>query len=252
MLTTEQREQLRQGAMAWNVTLDVPTIDAYDQFAEMLSQENTRINLTRIPEEQIVPLHFLDSLSLAAAFPPAAKTRVLDLGTGAGFPGLPLAIAYPETNFLLVDGTGKKIAFLQAAISTLGLGNVTAVKGRAEDLGRMPVHHGKYDIVLARAVAKLSELAGWMLPFVRPGGVAIAYKSRDIAEEVKDAEIVIDAAGGSLESVFQVDLPDTDIVRKLVVMRKRVAQAAPSARNTARPSSISATQRKRSDRPSPR
>ena len=252
MFTELQRAQLRAGAHVWNLELAPTAIDLCAQFADLITEANAHTNLTRISPEQMVPLHFLDSLALASVLPLTSTARVIDLGTGAGFPGIPLAIAYPQSRFLLVDGTGKKVAFLQSVIDTLELENAAAVQGRAEDLGRLPAYHGKYDMATARAVARLGELAGWMLPFVRVGGVAVAYKSRDISDEVREAEEAVQAAGGIIESVFQVELPGVDIVRKLVIMRKTSARAPMSLAASAKRRSYSVVPSPDPRRPSQR
>ncbi|MCW3055361.1 MAG: rRNA m(7)G-527 methyltransferase [Chthonomonadales bacterium] len=220
MFTDAQREQLRAGAAAWNLALDTQTIERFARFADILEEANLRLNLTRVPPAEIVTLHYLDSLALATVSPPKPGSCLLDVGTGAGFPGLPLALVYPELQVTLMDGTRKRLDFLKEAIATLGLTNVTTLHGRAEEVARLPAHRERYDLVTARAVAKMPQLVQWLLPLVRPGGQAIAYKSLETDLELAEADSILKRLGGKCEQVAEVALPGTEIVRRLVVLRR--------------------------------
>ncbi|HLK61775.1 MAG TPA: 16S rRNA (guanine(527)-N(7))-methyltransferase RsmG [Chthonomonadaceae bacterium] len=213
-------EPIRQGAAEWGLPLDDLALDRFAHFAALLEEANREFNLTRIAREDVPTLHFLDSLAPAAVLTPTPRARLLDLGTGAGFPGIPLAIAYPELRVTLLDGTRKRLAFLDSAIAALGLTNVSTLHGRAEELARLPAHRAAYDLITARAVAKMSVLAGWMLPLLKPGGTAIAYKSRDIAQELEESRPTLMRLDGKIERIAEVALPGTDIVRKLVFLKR--------------------------------
>ena len=175
------------------------------------------MNLTAITEpEAVETLHFLDSLTL----PESTLGRVLDVGSGAGFPGVPLKIAFPGLRMELLEATGKKAAFLRELVAALGLEDVAVHHGRAEDLGREPSLRGAFDAVLARGVARLSTLAELTLPFLRVGGVLVAHKSADVGAEVDGAAEAVRTLGGAAPVVHSVSAPGLDDGRTLVVVEK--------------------------------
>ncbi len=186
MLSEADRLLLKNGAEELTVSLDSIAIARFETFASRLHEANQHLNLTRVPAEQTVTLHFLDSLTIARAIKLEAGMRILDMGTGAGFPGMPLAIAYPDLKLTLVDATRKKLSFIEALISELHLDNVRVVHGRADELARQDLRRS-FDVVTARAVAGMDKLAAWIIPFVRPGGVAVAFKSENARSEIESA-----------------------------------------------------------------
>lgn len=203
------------------------------RYASLLREWNTRINLTAITDDEGVAVrHFLDSLSVLPLLD-AEKARqggrslsLVDVGTGAGFPGLPLRIVRPDLQLTLLDSLQKRIAFLQTVAAELGLADVAAVHSRAEDAGLDPRWRERFDIAIARAVAPLPVLCEYLLPFVRRGGLMIAMKAQKL-EEIDEASAAIRILGGRLETVETLVLPGTDLTRTLVCVRK--AEATPKA-----------------------
>ncbi len=194
---------------------------AFEQYTQLLVEWNERINLTAITEPLAIEMrHFLDSLSVlrAVQFPPDA--HAIDVGTGAGFPGLPLRIVCPTLHMTLLEATGKKTAFLQRVIDALGLTNVNTLNLRAEEAGQLPAHREQYDVVLARAVARMPILAEYLLPLCKIGGRCVALKGETAAAEVHAAERALRLLGGRLDSLVKVELPHVAELHYLVVLEK--------------------------------
>lgn len=193
----------------------------FEQLTGLLLDWNARMNLTGITEPAEIALkHYLDSLTLLKVLPKAGRRRLLDVGTGAGFPGLPLAIALPLLRITLLDSTAKKLRFVEEAGRALGLENIRIVHARAEDAGRDDAHRGTYDFVTARAVNRMPTLMECTLPMTKRGGMVIAMKGAAAHEETQAASKAISTLGGELAGINEVRLPGLENPRFLVMVRK--------------------------------
>ena len=203
------------------ISLSEKQIQQFIIYYEMLVEWNEVMNLTAITEyEEVMKKHFIDSISLLKAYDVSKSTSVIDVGTGAGFPGLALKIAYPNLKVTLLDSLNKRINFLNAVIDKLALSDVEAIHGRAEDFAKPGKLREKYDLCVSRAVANLSTLSEYCLPFVKVGGQFISYKSEKIAEEKAAAENAIKILGGTVKNQVEFMLPDSDIYRNLFIIEK--------------------------------
>jgi 16S rRNA (guanine527-N7)-methyltransferase len=209
------------GAAALGITVDDAQVARFRRYRELLLDWNTRINLTAITDPaEVATRHFLDSLTVALALPDgmrAGKSRLLDVGAGAGFPGVPLAIAFPDWRVTLLEATGKKVRFLEAAIADLGLSNARAVQGRAEELAREPAYRAQFDVVTARAVATLPTLLEYCAPFARVGGLTIAPKKGELAGEIATGARAAKLLGARLLEAVRVTVPPLVDGRVLLV-----------------------------------
>lgn len=204
-----------------NITLSKKQVDQFLKYYEMLIERNKVINLTTITEyQEVVKKHFIDSLSLVKVFNTNQELSVIDMGTGAGFPGIPLKITFPNWKMVLFDSVNKKINFLNEVIDTLGLENVTATHGRAEDYGKKVEYRENFDLCVSRAVARLSILAEFCIPFVKVDGYFISYKAGNIQEEIEESNDAICILGGKIEKAETFQLPESDIERSFIVVKK--------------------------------
>ncbi len=214
------------GAAEISVPLSAENIRAFALYAQMLKEWNERMNLTNITDDQGIALrHFVDSLTLVPHIEKEIKRKhgsplsLIDVGTGAGFPGIPLKVAIPELEVTLLDSLRKRIGFLDAVCEALSLRGISTVHGRAEDAGRSKAHRENYDVATARAVASLPILCEYCMPFVRIGGVFLAMKGY-ADEEVEAARKAVVTLGGTIEDRFDFTLPGTDMRRSIIVIRK--------------------------------
>lgn len=206
-----------------DISLSEKQIGQFLKYYELLVEWNSFMNLTAITDfDEVLKKHFIDSLSLVKAYEKirTEKVKVIDIGTGAGFPGVPLKIAFPQIELTLLDSLNKRINFLKEVAGQLDLGNITYIHGRAEDFAKPSMEREKHDICVSRAVANLSTLSELCLPYVKVGGEFISYKSEKIVEEAAAASRAIDLLGGKIEKQVEFQLPDSDIYRNLFVINK--------------------------------
>lgn len=221
-----QRDILKQGAAAFGVTLDDRALDRFEQYCSCLLEWNQKINLTAIkgPEEVAVK-HFVDSVALLSIFTPKKGAKVIDIGTGAGFPGVPIHIVRPDVKLTLLDSLNKRLIFLKELLGRLAL-SARLEHVRAEEGGKKPELREKYDWAVSRAVANMRLLAEYCLPYVRVGGTFTAMKGPDVEQELGEAREAIGLMGGKVERVERFALPDGSGRSVVVIQKEKPTPAA--------------------------
>ena len=220
-----------------NLTLSNKQIDQFKIYYEMLIERNKVMNLTAITDyNEVVIKHFIDSMSIVRQVDINKELKIIDIGTGAGFPGIPLKIAFPHLDIVLLDSLNKRLIFLNDVIDELNLnntnnigkevqsprGSIRTIHGRAEDFAQLKEYRETFDLCVSRAVASLSTLSEYCLPYVKIGGSFISYKAGDINEEIEDSKKAIGILGGKIQNIDSFKLPDTDIDRTLVKINKTI------------------------------
>lgn len=204
-----------------HIELPDGALELLNRYYEMLIDTNKVMNLTAITEySEVVIKHFADSAAIGCITDMNGDIDVIDVGTGAGFPGIVLKIVYPQLSVVLLDSLNKRVNFLKNVITELGLTDISAIHGRAEDIARNKDYREKFDLCVSRAVANMSSLSEYCLPFVKVGGRFIPYKADGCDEEVKTASKAVNILGGKIRKIESYVIPDTDICRKFVVIDK--------------------------------
>jgi len=213
-------KKLYEKAKMIGVEIDESELEKFYQYMNVLLDWNTKINLTAITDpEEIILKHFIDSITINRHILEGQK--VIDIGTGAGFPGIPLKILNNKTNFTLVDSLNKRILFLDTVKDEIHLENISCIHARVEDLSQDKEYREVFDIITSRAVARLNILVEYMLPFIKIGGKCICMKGPEIEEEVKEAEKAIKLLGGNIIDIEKIVLPNSDIERNIILIEKK-------------------------------
>lgn len=217
----EKNNVLIQGCLELGIQLTDTQVNQFETYYELLVEWNKVMNLTGITEyDEVMQKHFVDSLSIVKAADLRQCKKVLDMGTGAGFPGIPIKIVYPHLEVVLLDSLNKRIKFLNEVIGKLGLSGITAIHGRAEDYAKQKEYREMFDLCVSRAVANLASLSEYCIPYTMLHGNFISYKSGSIEDELQNAKNAVFLLGGKIKDTVKFTLPGSDIERSLVVIEK--------------------------------
>ena len=212
---------LKKDAFIFGINLSDEQLSQFYTYYQMLIEWNEKINLTAITDfDEVLKKHFLDSLSIGRLLKQDEEVSILDIGTGAGFPGIPIKIAFPNTRITLMDSLNKRVNFLNEVINTIGLEKIEAIHGRAEDFAKKGMLRESFDICVSRAVANLSSLSEFCLPYVKVGGKFISYKSEKALEELETSKKALSILGGDNVTCDEFGLPGTDFNRTFVIIHK--------------------------------
>ena len=215
------KEKLKVRALKENIELSSKQLEQFEMFYKMLIETNKSMNLTAITDEdEVIEKHFIDSLSCRRVVDMDRIKKCIDVGTGAGFPGIPLKIVYPEIEFVLVDSLNKRVKFLKEVKEALGLDGLEAIHGRAEDLARDKELRAAFDLCVSRAVANLSVLSEYCIPFVRTNGYFVSYKGKKGSEEISNAQNSMNVLGCKIEKVEEFHLEEDEAERLLIKIKK--------------------------------
>ncbi len=221
------KELLNKAAQQLNISLSEEQLQQFLRYKELLLEWNEKMNLTAITDEKEIMLkHFVDCISVLSVYIPKEGAKLIDVGTGAGFPGIPLKIAMPSLKVTLLDSLNKRINFLNELTLDLGLKDVECIHSRAEESGKNKLYREKFDVCVSRAVANLAVLAEYCLPFVKVGGEFISLKGPDVEEELNASKNAIKILGGEIIKVEVLNIPFTDINHSIVTIKK-VRQTPP-------------------------
>lgn len=228
-------EKMQEKGKKISINFNVEQLQKFYRYMELLIEWNEKINLTAIIEpEEIIIKHFIDSLTILKYI--KGNEKIVDVGTGAGFPGIPLKIMLEENEVVLVDSLNKRLLFLQEVIKELNLKNIETIHSRAEDFGQNKKYRESFDIATSRAVANLSTLSEYLLPVVKIGGKCLCMKAGDAEDEIKQAQNAIKVLGGKIEKIDKFVLPETNIGRTIIIVNKEKATANKYPRKAGIPS----------------
>ena len=212
-------EKMQEKSKDLSVRFFVKQTEQFFEYMNLLIEWNEKMNLTAITDpEEIILKHFIDSITILKDIPDNSK--IVDVGTGAGFPGIPLSIMNPTLKITLVDSLNKRLIFLQEVVNKLGLKNIEIVHARAEEFGQNKKYRESFDVATSRAVANLSTLSEYLIPLVKVGGKVVSMKASEAYDEINDAKKAIEVLGGTIEKVDEFNLPQSDIGRTVIIIRK--------------------------------